>query len=69
MTIHEARLEELTAPHDPLRDPEGEDNIYLSYMSNDTPKMVLVMWAVSVSCFAYYTWRWYLPNLSLWMGW
>lgn len=69
MTVHEARLPELMEPHDPLQDPEAEDNVYLSYMGSDTPGYVKLMWVVSLAAFAYYTWRWYLPELSLWMGW
>lgn len=68
MTIHEARLDELTAPHTPEKDPEAEDNVYLSYMSNDKPTPVLVMWAISLTAFAWYTWKWYWPDLVYWMS-
>jgi hypothetical protein len=68
MTVHEGRLAELMEPHDPVEDPEAEDNVYLSYMGNDNPVYVKVMWVISLAAFAWYTWVWYLPDLSMWMN-
>lgn len=69
MTGHGAPRPELMEPHAPLEDPEAEDNAYLSYMGHETPAYVTVMWAVALPLLAWYAWRWYLPELSLWMGW
>lgn len=45
------------------RDPEDE-NVHLSYLGNDLPRYVIVMWVVSMAALAFYTATWYLPSLS-----
>lgn len=49
-------------------DPHDEDLGYLSYLGNDTPRYVVVMWVVSLAVLGWYTWVWYLPELSAWMS-